>query len=321
MIIKKLLTPENLLISIAILLLVLFPFLIYTNLIIESSLLIFIVCYSSAILIFISLIFRIKSKENALAENLRKERDSNYKFQNEIFRQLDYLKQDLPNRYSFDNFRQTSYENFKNQSTQITNINNSIHRIQNVISENRNKWDERPGVQTIYIDYSILNPADLGQILITYNNLYNLIFNSSDKDLNNSIEPAREFLEIISVHTGNSIIFKTKAKGWIPNFDTKKGDILVTIPKQYLVLFFIGLILERMFSFGISNYKELLEIKNYDLQNEKLEKELKKLENEVDDSNQDSKDKIQTELNIIYNITVINQNINKVEVNQNLPRY
>lgn len=181
--------------------------------------------------------------------------------------------------------------------------------------------DSRYGVQTIYMDYKILEVSDLGYFLSAYSRLYDLIYkiNIDDEFWENVQERYKSYpediLQILSAHTGNSIIFRTKT-GWLPSIGTKDGDVEVALPKGAITLVFIGYLLQGMISYGISNYKDLLEIEHINLENEKAKIELKELRKKTLRQPEKIQNNVQTELKNIYDLTIKNPNIKKVEINQ-----
>lgn len=200
-------------------------------------------------------------------------------------------------------------------------ISNSFAKLQNEVHEQNPKQYFESQIekvsQTLYISYKTLEVGELSEILRLYNDLYSVILSAAVEN-DSSIEHyfqsnPEDILSIYSVHTGNSITFKT-VPGWIPKIGIAKGDFQVGIPKKYVALVFTGIVLGGVFSYGLSVYKDILDIENKQLENEKLREELDELKNrKIDLSTENKVNQILSELK---QKTTNNPNINYVQINQ-----
>lgn len=242
-----------------------------------------------------------------------KNREEHDKSMDEL-RQLHYSEQ--------EKLRNDFYELIKRQDYQQDEFKKTITDIEYRFSRDFERTDSRMGVQTFYLDYKILEVSEFSNLLNSYYKLYKLFYqiNSSENEYWEDIElrfknHPEDILQILSVHTGSSITFKIKT-GWIPSIGTKDGDIVIGLPKGALTVVFIGYLLQKMVSFGITTYKDLIDIENTRLENDKLKQELYDMKLKSQNADNETQEKIQKELVNFFNLTVTNNNIKKIEINQ-----
>lgn len=243
------------------------------------------------------------------------------------------LKNRIDNDKSIDELRHLHYTEqeklrndlhtlIKRQDYQQDEFKKTITDIEYRFSRDFERSDSRMGVQTFYLDYKILEVSEFSNLLNSYYKLYKLFYqiNSSENEYWADIElrfknHPEDILQILSVHTGGSITFKIKT-GWVPSIGTKNGDIVIGLPKGALTVVFIGYLLQKMVSFGITTYKDLIDIENTKLENDKLKQELYDMKLKSQNVDKDTQETIQRELENFFNLTVTNNNIKKIEINQ-----
>jgi hypothetical protein len=198
----------------------------------------------------------------------------------------------------------------------------------------REKQDVIPyGGFEFYIDYKSLLLNDINLIFSTLNDLYNVIYKINGVDVNNHLFNSLDYnmneifkthpedvLCIHSMETGNSVTFKIST-GWKPKVELINGDFIVSLPKGSLALFIAGFLIVKMFDYGVSSYKQILEI-------QKLEKENKALDNKALNENLNTfnvkyesvpievKNDFQKELGKFYKLTIGNSNFIHTKITQ-----
>jgi len=154
----------------------------------------------------------------------------------------------------------------------------------------------------IYVKYHKLSAIWVSKFLYAYSNLHTILHLISDEQYEQADMFTDEYFErrhykypylyfertnsfqkllIEQIETGNSVIFKTK-DGWLPEIDSKDGDIILTLPKKVAPMVYTGILVSALSTVGITNYKNLhqgLYAKN---QNEKIELENAKIQSEVE---------------------------------------
>ena len=117
----------------------------------------------------------------------------------------------------------------------------------------------------LYIDYKRLQVNDVNILLGSLNSLYNAIYKIQTSNYNNFIGeeifksyPEDTFL-IHSIETGNSITFKVTT-GWKPKLEVIESDFVISLPKGAVTLLLTGYLVTKIFDYGISSYKGILEI-------------------------------------------------------------
>ncbi|MEL6811727.1 MAG: hypothetical protein AAFP76_10370, partial [Bacteroidota bacterium] len=167
--------------------------------------------------------------------------------------------------------------------------------------------------------YSRLQLAQLGEIVTSYNRIYEIVTeigrDEVDLDSRNVFEYPEDVLEIEAIQTGNSITFKLKT-GWRPSIDIKKGDFEVSIPKAYVNLLFVGYIVTNAISYGLDTYKGWIEIDKIELENEKLKFELNKLRDKTNRTSPDKQKELNMELQRLLDLTERSDYVSHIEINQ-----
>jgi hypothetical protein len=124
----------------------------------------------------------------------------------------------------------------------------------------------------IYLSYNKLKAKDLAYLL----NNFSYISDKISEDYHNRIgseNTSTAFLEILSIHTGNSIKFSL-TEGWIPTISSdKENDIIVNIPQKLGIPIVLGYLLIS----GANQYQEFRN-KQLDNQIKEIELQLKKTE-------------------------------------------
>ncbi|TLV00352.1 hypothetical protein [Dyadobacter luticola] len=136
-------------------------------------------------------------------------------------------------------------------------------------------------VQTIYISYDKLNMEGLSRFLLAYDYIFKSVYqlaveHQARLPIAFDEYPEDAILEILSAHTGNSIIIKVKT-GWMPEIALQNGNFEVSLPKGAIVLIFVGILIKGAITWGLENYKSIQEIEANSLENEKLRIELNEL--------------------------------------------
>ena len=184
-----------------------------------------------------------------------------------------------------------------------------------------------------YIDYKTLPLNDMNSLFATLNNIYSAVYQieSFNKNTILSKQPfynineilkshPEDVLSIHSIETGNSVTFKIST-GWKPNVELIKGDFIITLPKGSLALLITGYLITNIFDYGISNYKQILEVQKLEKENKILENQLFKeqlslFNSKLKDSSDEVKEKFQFELFKFYELTLANSNFIETKITQ-----
>jgi hypothetical protein len=174
-----------------------------------------------------------------------------------------------------------------------------------------------------YIDYKSLPLNEINSLFETINNIYNLVYriegaNESAMLLRRSCP--EDVLSIHSIETGNSITFKIST-GWKPNVELIKGDFIISLPKGSLALLITGHLIAKMFDYGISTYRQILEIQKLEKETEALDdqllrRQLNSFDSKLESSSDELKEEFQIELFKLYDITLANSNFIQTKITQ-----
>ena len=173
----------------------------------------------------------------------------------------------------------------------------------------------------------------MNSLFATLNNIYSAVYQieSFNKNTILSKQPfynineilkshPEDVLSIHSIETGNSVTFKIST-GWKPNVELIKGDFIITLPKGSLALLITGYLITNIFDYGISNYKQILEVQKLEKENKILENQLFKeqlslFNSKLKDSSDEVKEKFQFELFKFYELTLANSNFIETKITQ-----
>lgn len=175
----------------------------------------------------------------------------------------------------------------------------------------------------IYIDYKRLPVTELKTLFASLSNLYNITYTIAiahpqlkelfyfNVDEIFKAHP-EDVLCFHAIETGNSITFQVTT-GWKPKFDVEEGNFVVSLPKGALSLFIIGYIIMKMFDYGTSSYKQILEIEklkkeNKILDSQIMENELNRFNLKLNASPEVVRENFQSELANFYELTLRNKN-------------
>ncbi len=124
----------------------------------------------------------------------------------------------------------------------------------------------------IYLKYQLLDTSELIETLENFDNLYKKILSISSPVYVKNNLVFRNFMEVESINTGESINFKLK-EGWRPEFKVESGDLNVYCPKNLgipALIFFLILT-------GIQNSISLYD-SYQDMELKQIEKKIKQIE-------------------------------------------
>ncbi len=124
----------------------------------------------------------------------------------------------------------------------------------------------------IYIKYRYLDAGELAEIIFNLNKLYSKVLNISTPVYTINDCPIRNFMEVSSVHTGDSIRFSLK-EGWRPEFSLVENEIEIKLPKKIAVPALVLYFLLNAFGYSIDICNTAL-----DNQLKRLDIEIKKIE-------------------------------------------
>ncbi len=163
----------------------------------------------------------------------------------------------------------------------------------------------------IYFKYNRLDTKDLIEILDNINRLYETILSCSAPVYVYNDIPLRNFMEIDSIHTGESIKFKLK-EGWKPEFDIKDGDFNIQIPKMLgvpaiVIYFLLGGINNAM---GINIKYQQTKLNDMELKIKQLD-----LDKKIRDSSSEKKRKINFQTRKTIHSIINNKEIHYFEIN------
>lgn len=201
------------------------------------------------------------------------------------------------------------------------------------LSSGKKKKEEIPleGFE-FYIDYKSLTLSDLNQLFSTINDLYASVFAIENFSEMYEIVPFSEMyrfeeylrshpedtLLIHSIETGNSITFKLTT-GWKPKVDLIDGDFVISLPKGSIALLITGFIITKVFDYGISSYKGILEIEKLQkeikvMDNKALEEEMEAFNKKVENAPRDMQESFNRDLMRFYGMTLGNSNFAKTAI-------
>ena len=172
------------------------------------------------------------------------------------------------------------------------------------------------GELDIYFKYNILEVNKLVEILWNIESLYSKVLSITSPVYVYKEKPFRNYLEVSSINTGDSIRFKLK-EGWKPEFNVESGDLAIGIPKNLGV----PAIVLYLLLIGID---KTLQIYNHSLDAQIKKIELKLKENELSNKMLKTKEEmgirsIQLQVNktiktFIYHPEITHLEINGIEV-------
>jgi hypothetical protein len=124
----------------------------------------------------------------------------------------------------------------------------------------------------VYFKYESLDASELVEILSNLDRLYKKVLGISSPVYIHDDRAFRNFMEITSINTGESINFKLK-EGWRPEFKIESGDLNVYCPKNLGIpaLIFLLILTSIQNSLNIYNTYQDMELK-------KIERQIKEIE-------------------------------------------
>ncbi len=138
---------------------------------------------------------------------------------------------------------------------------------------------ERPDIEIlnehelhIYFKYESLDVSEFIVILSNFDKLYKNILDVTSPVYVHGSRAFRNFMELTSINTGESINFKLK-EGWRPEFKIESGDLNVYCPKNIGIpaIIFVLILTGVQKSLNIYNSYQDMEIK-------KIEKQIKEMD-------------------------------------------
>lgn len=169
----------------------------------------------------------------------------------------------------------------------------------------------------IYILYTELRASDFGQLLLSFDGLYEATFRGYTDIIGISFTK-RPRLEIQEIHTGNSIKFEF-TEGWLPNvYSDVQHDIVIGVPKKLGIPLLIGYFL-------LASTQKVLEVRNEYLDGCIIKMEIRLKEAEISkllfekDANKLSNLRERSDeiiRSIVKNETFVNVQIYGVEIKQ-----
>jgi hypothetical protein len=132
----------------------------------------------------------------------------------------------------------------------------------------------------VYFKYKHLDASDLVDILSNFNKLHNKLLSLSAPVYVHEDRAYRNFVDVTSINTGDSINFKLK-EGWRPEFKIETGDLNVYVPKNLGIpaLIFFLVLNTLQTSMGVYNSFQDMKLKTLELKIKELDL-YKKLEEE-----------------------------------------
>ena len=165
----------------------------------------------------------------------------------------------------------------------------------------------------IYFKYKYLDAFELAETVSNLNKLYSKVLNISTPVYTFNDHPIRNFMEVSSIHTGDSIRFSFK-EGWRPEFSTNEKEIEIRLPKKIAVTGLVLYFLLNAFRYTIDTNNSVL-----DNQLKKLDIEIKKIELyqklQTSKSITSSERSIKLQANKTINYFIENENITNVYIN------
>jgi hypothetical protein len=171
----------------------------------------------------------------------------------------------------------------------------------------------------VYIKYEYLTVAQKVEILKSIESLYNCIVGRTANETRSYVYvyDDKKFklfdappLCVLEAHTGESITIKFGTdKKWLPKMAAEDGQLILEFPKWYGAIAITGLAL----IFGMSVFKDALDVGLKMKENQKIDYEIQKLKQELG-HDKDRELEIAKQINI-FNIEIRKQNINTVQIN------
>jgi len=124
----------------------------------------------------------------------------------------------------------------------------------------------------VYLKYEILDASELIEALKNFDILYKKILSISSPVYVKADRAFRNFMEVESINTGESINFKLK-EGWRPEFKIESGDLNIYCPKNIGVPALIFFLIMNGINNSISLYNSY-----QDMELKKIEKKIKEIE-------------------------------------------
>lgn len=165
----------------------------------------------------------------------------------------------------------------------------------------------------VYFRFETLEAKELSKILENLDSLYSKVLNLTSPVYMHDNVPMRNFLEISSVNTGNSITLKFK-EGWKPELSFNGNHAYIRIPKNIGVPIVIVSLLFSAIQASTSLYNNMLDtqLKHLEIQIKEIELQ-QKLDNETSKFGGNRKITIQVNKTIRYFLE--NNNISYAEIN------
>ena len=169
----------------------------------------------------------------------------------------------------------------------------------------------------IYFKYNYLDTAELTQIFSSLDRLYkSLLDNSYPVYFSEKYsQPFRNFLEIDSINTGQSIKIRFK-EGWKPEFRVRKKELEINIPLKLgipaILLYYLLTGAQKMTSMQ-NDYLEG-QLKELEIKIKQIEL-YEKIEEREGYRRQFQNRQYQRQSEEIVNFIINNQNINHIEIN------
>jgi len=168
------------------------------------------------------------------------------------------------------------------------------------IKKNNDEKNENKNSIELYISYNTLTVKSMKEILDKLDKIFEIISCDlviRERNVNFPV------LEIVEVHTGNSIKWKFK-EGYLPSVKpNKEGDIEISVPKAYSIPLFLGW---AILSIAEKGYE--IKEKQYDVEMKKIE--LKLLEREFHNLG-DTEYKLKDTTQILN--SYLNENVSEVK--------
>ena len=132
----------------------------------------------------------------------------------------------------------------------------------------------------VYFKYEHLDASDLVKVLSNFNKLHNNLLSLSAPVYVQNNRAYRNFVDVTSINTGDSINFKLK-EGWRPEFTIETGDLNVYVPKNLGIpaLIFVLVLNALQTSMSVYNSYQDMNLKTLELKIKELDL-YKKLEEE-----------------------------------------
>jgi hypothetical protein len=139
-----------------------------------------------------------------------------------------------------------------------------------------------------YVKFTRLTAEDFGRLLLSSSEIYNAILDLYTRDTGILIGD-RPSLEIVKVHTGDSIKFCLN-EGWLPKvYSDKENDIIISTPKKLGIPLLIAWLL-------LCSAEKILDVNNKHLDGQIKELELRLKQEEINKLKEKSDSKAFLEL-------------------------